>query len=110
NHQRMTDVRAAKIDGIAKTIPAQTVELGPDEGRVLVIGWGSTFGPINRAVANLVAEGHAIAHAHIRHINPFPSNLGELMARFDRVLVPEMNKGQLSTILRATYLVDAQPL
>ena len=108
NHQRMSTVRAEKIAGIAKTIPAQTIAAGPDKGRVLVVGWGSTFGPINQAVSDLVAEGHAVAHAHLRHLNPFPANLGALLAQYDHVLVPEMNMGQLVMLLRATYLVDAQ--
>jgi 2-oxoglutarate ferredoxin oxidoreductase subunit alpha len=110
NHQRMTDLRAAKIEGIAADIPAQAVELGPDEGALAVVGWGSTFGPINRAVSTILAEGHAVAHIHLRYLSPLPANLGELLARYDRVLVPEMNAGQLLNVLRARFLLPAEGL
>ena len=110
NHQRMTDVRAAKITGIAQDIPPQAVEAGRDEGRLAVVGWGSTYGPISRAVDNVRNDGLDVSHIHIRHIWPLPSNLGDLLARFDQVLVPEMNKGQLVTVLRAEYLVPAEGL
>ena len=110
NHQRMTDVRKAKIDGIAKEIPLQGVEAGNDKGKLAVVGWGSTFGPISRAVGNLLAEGLDVSHIHLRHIWPLPSNLSDLLGNFDRVLVPEMNNGQLRTVLRAEYLVPAEGL
>lgn len=110
NHQRMTKVRAAKIDGIAADIPAQTVELGASSGKLAVVGWGSTYGPINRAVDNLINRGKDVAHIHLRHIWPLPSNLGQLLKGYDRVLVPEMNDGQLITVLRAEYLVPAEGL
>ena len=110
NHQRMTKVRAAKIDGIADDIPPQTVELGPETGKLAVVGWGSTYGPINRAVDNVNAQGKDVAHIHIRNIWPLPKNLGDLLAGYERVLIPEMNNGQLITLLRAEYLVDAQGL
>lgn len=110
NHQRMTDLRAAKIEGIATDIPPQTVELGPEEGALAVVGWGSTFGPINRAVSTILAEGHAVAHIHLRYLSPLPANLGDLLARYDRVLVPEMNTGQLLNVLRARYLLPAEGL
>jgi 2-oxoglutarate ferredoxin oxidoreductase subunit alpha len=110
NHQRMSDVRASKIARIANDIPLQDVELGSGGGRVAVVGWGSTYGPISRAVSNLRGEGLDVAHIHIRHIWPLPRNLGELLRQYDRVLVPEMNQGQLVTLLRSQYLVPAQGL
>ncbi|MCH2325808.1 MAG: 2-oxoacid:acceptor oxidoreductase subunit alpha [Rhodospirillales bacterium] len=110
NHQRMTEIRVAKINGIADDIPLQTVEEGDDKGEMAVVGWGSTFGPINRAVNALRDEGGKVSHIHIRHIWPLPKNLGDLLEGFDQVLVPELNKGQLSTVLRSQYLTDAQTL
>ena len=110
NHQRMTDVRRAKIDGIAKDIPLQEVDQGRAEAALVVVGWGSTYGPINRAVSHLIGEGYDVAHVHLRHIWPLPDNLGELLKGFDRVLIPEMNTGQLSVVLRSQYLVDAEGL
>jgi 2-oxoglutarate ferredoxin oxidoreductase subunit alpha len=110
NHQRMTDVRANKILGIANDIPPQTVSDGAPSGRLAVVGWGSTYGPISRAVAQLRSEGKSVSHIHIRHIWPLPRNLGELLKSFDKVLVPEMNTGQLVTLLRAQFLVDAEGL
>lgn len=110
NHQRMTDARAAKIDGVAREFPPQTVELGNDRGPIAVVGWGSTYGPINRAVGNLREEGVDVAHIHLRHIWPLPANLGELLGRYDKILVPEMNTGQLITLLRSEYLVPAEGL
>ncbi|MGF1611116.1 MAG: 2-oxoacid:acceptor oxidoreductase subunit alpha [Kiloniellales bacterium] len=110
NHQRMSDVRATKIARIANDIPLQDVELGSAAGRVAVVGWGSTYGPISRAVSNLRAKALDVAHIHIRHIWPLPRNLGELLRQYDRVLVPEMNQGQLVTLLRSQFLVPAQGL
>ncbi|MEQ8505096.1 MAG: 2-oxoacid:acceptor oxidoreductase subunit alpha [Rhodospirillales bacterium] len=110
NHQQMTDTRFAKIEGIAKDIPAQSVEDGTETGKLAVVGWGSTYGPISRAVANLRAEGLDVSHIHIRHIWPFPENLGALLKGYDQVLVPEMNHGQLVNVLRAEYLVPAEGL
>ncbi len=110
NHQKMTDTRKAKIDGIARYIPAQTVETGPDKGPLVVVGWGSTYGPIRQAVELVRARGHDVAHIHIRHIWPLPANLGDLLKGYDRILVPEMNTGQLKTLLRDQFLVDARPL
>jgi 2-oxoglutarate/2-oxoacid ferredoxin oxidoreductase subunit alpha len=108
NHHRMTELRQAKIDGIAATIPPLEVDDAGEDARVLVLGWGSTAGPIHAAVRRVRAAGHPVARAHLRHLNPFPANLGEVLARYDRVLVPEMNMGQLRMLLRARYLVDAR--
>jgi len=110
NHQRMTDLRARKIAGVANDIPLQETAPGSDDHGIAVVGWGSTYGPISRAVANLRAEGLPVAHIHLRHIWPLPRNLGELLGRYDRVLVPEMNTGQLVNVLRAEYLIPAEGL
>jgi len=110
NHQRMTTLRAAKIAGIARDIPPQRVALGDDHGALALVGWGSTFGPIQQAVRAARAEGLDVSHIHVRHLSPFPRNLGELLGRFDRVLVPEMNNGQLVHLLRAAYLIPAEGL
>ena len=110
NHQRMTEVRAAKIAGIADDIPPQAVAEGKDNGCLAVVGWGSTYGPINHAVNHLRAGGLDVSHLHLRYIWPLPRNLGDLLAGFERVLVPEMNNGQLLTLLRSQYLVAAEGL
>jgi 2-oxoglutarate ferredoxin oxidoreductase subunit alpha len=110
NHQKMTETRWNKIKRIADDIPPQAVDQGPFRGRMAVVGWGSTFGPISRAVANVRAKGHDVAHIHVRYIWPLPRNLGELLRGFDKVLVPEMNMGQLRTLLRSEYLVPAEGL
>jgi 2-oxoglutarate ferredoxin oxidoreductase subunit alpha len=110
NHQKMTELRAAKIQGIASHLMPQKVEAGPERGELAVVGWGSTYGPISRAVENLSNRGVAVSHIHLRHIWPLPSNLGDLLAGFKRVLVPEMNDGQLVKLLRSEYLVDAEGL
>ena len=110
NHQRMTEWRAAKIAGIAKDIPEQEIDQGPDSGPMVVVGWGSTYGPISRAVDNLLSEGIQVSHVHLRHIWPLPRNLGELLGGFERVLVPEMNMGQLVKLLRSELLVPAEGL
>jgi 2-oxoglutarate ferredoxin oxidoreductase subunit alpha len=110
NHQRMTEVRRSKIAGIADGIPLQAVDEGEEGGRLAVVGWGSTYGPINRAVSNLRAQGLDVSHIHVRHIWPLPRNLNGLLASFDKVLVPEMNTGQLLTLLRSEFLVPAEGL
>jgi len=110
NHQRMTDLRQRKIDNIANDTPEQAVEMGEPGGKLAVVGWGSTYGPISRAVSNLRAEGLDVSHIHLRHIWPLPRNLGELLGSYQQVLVPEMNTGQLITVLRAEYLVPAEGL
>jgi 2-oxoglutarate ferredoxin oxidoreductase subunit alpha len=108
NHQLMTDLRAAKVDGVAKTIPTVDVDDETGDARLLVLGWGSTYGPIAAAVREARKSGAKVARAHLRHINPFPANLGEVLRAYDRVVVPEMNMGQLAMMLRAKYLVDVQ--
>jgi 2-oxoglutarate/2-oxoacid ferredoxin oxidoreductase subunit alpha len=109
NHQRMTELRQAKVDGIAHDIPPLAIDPVSDEDAdVLVIGWGSTAGPIRAAIRRVQARGLKVARAHLRHLNPLPTNTGEIVSRYERVLVPEMNMGQLSLLLRARYLVDAQ--
>tara|TARA_B100000686_G_scaffold256923_1_gene268788 strand:- start:301 stop:2151 length:1851 start_codon:yes stop_codon:yes gene_type:complete len=110
NHQLMTDTRAAKVNGVANDIPDQTLEAGPEQGPLAVVGWGSTYGPISRAVYNLREKGLNVSHIHIRHIWPLPHNLEALLRSFDQVLVPEMNNGQLLTVLRSEYLVPAEGL
>jgi len=110
NHARMTAARAAKVAGIANDIPEQGVSQGEDRGELAIVGWGSTFGPIHMAVQHARAEGRRVSHIHLRYIAPFPRNLGDLLRRFDRVLVPEMNNGQLVMLLRAAYLLPAEPL
>lgn len=108
NHQAMTDIRKEKIDGIK--VPDQIVELGAEGGKLAIVGWGSTFGPIHQAVRRKRAEGADVSHIHIRHIWPLPANLGELLKGYGKVIVPEMNTGQLKTVLRDQYLVDAKPV
>jgi 2-oxoglutarate ferredoxin oxidoreductase subunit alpha len=110
NHQRMTQVRAAKILGVANDIPLQPDTAGAPRGRLSVVGWGSTYGPIVQAVRQAREEGLEVSHLHVRYLSPFPRNLGDLLSRFDQILVPEMNNGQLVTILRANYLVPAEGL
>ena len=110
NHQAMTSVRANKILGVADSAPEQDVCLGEAGGTLAVVGWGSTFGSIHQAVRRARASGIDVAHIHIRHIWPLPRNLGDLLRRFDRIIVPEMNMGQLKTLLRDQFLVDARPV
>jgi 2-oxoglutarate ferredoxin oxidoreductase subunit alpha len=105
NHEEMVRTRQAKVDGIVRDIPDLVVD-DPDGARVLVLGWGSTYGPITAAVRRVRKGGRAVAQTHLRHLNPFPANLGEILRSYDRVIVPEMNLGQLSMMLRAKFLVD----
>jgi 2-oxoglutarate ferredoxin oxidoreductase subunit alpha len=109
-HQTMTDLRKAKIDGVAKSIPPQAVCLGETSGHLAVVGWGSTFGPIHQAVRRMRRKGFDVAHIHVRHVWPMPVNLGPLLKAYDNILVPEMNTGQFKTVLRDQFLVDAKPL
>ncbi|MFC7496614.1 MULTISPECIES: 2-oxoacid:acceptor oxidoreductase subunit alpha [unclassified Nocardioides] len=107
NHDFMVRTRQAKIDRIAESLPPLEVDDPSGRAKVLVIGWGSTYGPIGAGVRRVRKAGHNVAQVHLRHLNPFPKDLGEILARYDKVLVPEMNLGQLSMLLRAKYLVDA---
>lgn len=109
NHEKMTHLRAAKIQSIAQDIPDLEV-YGEPEGEVLIVGWGSTHGAITSSVEKLQRQGVSVSSIHLRYLNPFPRNLGEILSRFQKILIPEMNMGQLSMILRAKYLVDAHPL
>jgi len=106
NHDRMVRVRQAKIDGIATDIPPLTVDDPDGEARVLVLGWGSTYGPIAAAVRRIRRSGGKVAQAHLRHLNPLPANTGEVLRAYDKVLLPEINLGQLALLLRARFLVD----
>ncbi|MBI4419292.1 MAG: 2-oxoacid:acceptor oxidoreductase subunit alpha [Gemmatimonadetes bacterium] len=110
NHQKMTEVRAAKVAGITNDIPLQKVALGGPRGRLGVVGWGSTFGAINQAVQQARAEGLDVSQIHLRYLNPFPRNLGDLLRGYQQVLVPELNNGQLVQLLRAAYLIPAEGL
>ncbi|MBT6585074.1 MAG: 2-oxoacid:acceptor oxidoreductase subunit alpha [Gammaproteobacteria bacterium] len=110
NHQRMTDLRKDKIEGIANYIPEQEVSQGNPKGKLAVVGWGSTYGAIHQAVKRCRQEGLDVSHIHVRYMNPLPRNLGELLAGYDQVLMPEMNTGQFINIIRAKYLIDAKPL
>ncbi len=108
NHQLMVKIRQEKVDKIASYIPEQKLDSGPDSGDVLVIGWGSTYGSIKSACAELQKQGHKVSHAHLRYVRPFPSNLGDIIKNFKHVLIPEINNGQLIKIIRDVYFVDAK--
>jgi 2-oxoglutarate ferredoxin oxidoreductase subunit alpha len=108
NHQLMVKIRQEKVDRIAQYIPDQQLDSGPEKGKLLVLGWGSTYGSIKSAVAQLQAEGHQVAHAHLRYVRPFPKNLGSILRNYEQVLIPEINNGQLIKIIRDQYLVDAK--
>ena len=110
NHQKMTDLRKAKIQGIADDIPLQEVCLGNNTGKLTVVGWGSTFGAIHQAVKRCRADGLDVSHIQVRYLSPLPRNLGELLGGFEKILVPEMNTGQLVRLIRAEYLLDADGL
>lgn len=110
NHQRMTDMRAAKVASVGKFIPRQTMELGDEKGELLVIGWGSTYGPIFQAVQQARQTNTKVSFAHLRYLHPLPENLGELIGNFNQLLVPEMNMGQLSSVLRDKLCVHPVPL
>lgn len=108
NHQLMIKIRQEKVDKIAQYIPDQKLDSGPEKGKILVLGWGSTYGAIKSAVAEIQAQGHAVSHAHIRYLRPFPKNLGDMLKHFDEILIPEINNGQLIKIIREQFLVDAK--
>jgi 2-oxoglutarate ferredoxin oxidoreductase subunit alpha len=102
----MVTLRAAKVEGIAQDIP-DVAPAGDPEGDLLIVGWGSTYGAITAALRAQRRKGKKVGHVHLRHLNPLPRNLGEVLRRYRRVVVPEMNLGQLVMVLRAKYLVDA---
>ena len=108
NHEHMVKTRQAKVDMIADYIPLQKLDSGSANGKVLVLGWGSTYGAIKSACAELQAQGKSVAHAHLRYIRPFPKNLGEILKNYETVLIPEINNGQLIRIIRDVYFVDAK--
>ncbi len=108
NHQLMVKIRQEKVDKIADYIPEQKLDSGPEKGKILVLGWGSTYGAIKSAVQELQEAGQEISHAHLRYIRPFPKNLGTILRNFEQVLIPEINNGQLIKIIRDQYLVDAK--
>ena len=108
NHQHMVKTRQAKVDLIANYIPDQKLDSGPEKGKVLVLGWGSTYGAIKSAVAELLDQGKSVAHAHIRYMRPFPKNLGDLLKNYETILIPEINNGQLIKIIRDQYMIDAK--
>jgi 2-oxoglutarate ferredoxin oxidoreductase subunit alpha len=109
-HAEMTRLRAAKVANVADSIPDQEVCLGEAGAALAIVGWGSTYGPIHQAVRRARQRGLDVAHMHIRHIAPMPKNMGELLKSFGKIIVPEMNSGQLKTVLRDLFLVDAQSL
>src|SRR5262249_45608377 len=109
NHEKMVRLRAEKIARVVQEIPPTNIK-GRESGGLLVVGWGSTFGAIASAVELSQRKGLPVSSIHLRHLNPFPRDLGEILRRFDKVLVPELNLGQLSVLIRARYLVDAKGL
>jgi len=110
NHEKMSMVRQQKVDIMADDIPEAKVDGSPEGGKLLLVGWGSTYGAIRQAVLQCRAEGLDVSHVHLRHINPLPKNLGEVLSRYDKVVVPEMNLGQLRRIIRDKYLTPAEGL
>lgn len=109
NHEYMVKTRAEKVERIADFIPIQNIDSGEEKGKVLVLAWGSTYGAVKTAVKELLVDGFSVSHAHLRYINPLPKNLGELLSGFDKVLIPEINNGQLIKIIRDKFLIDAIP-
>lgn len=107
NHEKMVHTRAAKLEMIANYIPDQTLDCGEENGDVLLIGWGSTYGSIRSAMSNLLEEGHKVGYAHLKYIAPFPKNLGDMISSYKKVIVPEINNGQLVKVLREKYAIDA---
>ena len=107
NHQLMVKLREEKVKKIADYIPEQKIDIGPEKGKLLVLGWGSTYGAIKTAVQELLNEGHEVAQAHVRYLRPFPKNLGDILKNFEKVLIPEINNGQLIKIIRDVYFIDA---
>ena len=108
NHQLMVNIREQKVENIADYIPLQTLDSGPEKGKILLLGWGSTYGAIKSAAQQLQSEGYAVSHAHLRYVRPFPKNLGDIIKNFETVIIPEINNGQLIKIIRDKFLVDAK--
>jgi 2-oxoglutarate/2-oxoacid ferredoxin oxidoreductase subunit alpha len=108
NHEYMTKIREAKVERIADFIPEQSIDVGPDEGDLLILGWGSSFGVIQSVTRQLLKEGYSVAHAQVRYIRPFPKNFEDLLRRYKQVLIPEMNTGQLASIIRNKFLLDVK--
>jgi 2-oxoglutarate ferredoxin oxidoreductase subunit alpha len=104
----MSHVRRDKIKGMADDIPLQKIEEGADEGKLLVLGWGSTYGAIREAVRRVRAQGHQVSHAQLRYLNPFPRNLLDVLSKFDKILVPELNLGQLSRLIKSEFLIPVE--
>lgn len=110
NHEKMIKIRQEKIDKIANFIPDQAIDQGKSSGKYLILGWGSTYGVIKTAVSEMISEGVDVSHAHLTHLQPFPKNLGAVLSSFEKVVIPEMNNGQLLHIIRSRYLIDAKGL
>ena len=108
NHEFMVKSREAKVEKIADYIPLQTIDTGAEKGKVLILGWGSTYGTIKSAALHLQSQGKAVSHAHIKYMRPFPKNLGDILKNFETVVIPEINNGQLIKIIRDKYFVDAK--
>lgn len=109
NHEFMVHMRESKVEKIADHVPLQTIDTGTEKGKLLILGWGSTYGAIKTAVMEARAKGYDVSHAHIRYLKPFPKNLGEVLYNFDQVLIPEMNNGQLVKVIRDKYMIPAIP-
>ena len=110
NHELMVKLRQEKVDRIADYIPLQTLDNGNEKGKLLILGWGSTYGSIKTAVRDAIAEGLDVSHAQVKYLNPFPKNLGDMLKNFDKVLIPEINNGQLIKVIRDKYFIDAKGL
>ena len=106
NHQKMVEIRAEKVARVANDIPPTEI-FGAQKGEILLLGWGGTYGSIRTAVESCDAEGLPIGHVHLRHLNPFPNDLGDILSRFKKILIPELNSGQLLQLIRSTYLIEA---
>jgi 2-oxoglutarate ferredoxin oxidoreductase subunit alpha len=107
NHHLMVKLRQEKVDKIADHIPLQKIDTGDDKGQVLVLGWGSTYGSIKSAVIELTNAGQSVSHAHLRYVRPFPKNLKDILSKFNKVFIPELNNGQLIRIIKSEFLTDA---
>jgi 2-oxoglutarate ferredoxin oxidoreductase subunit alpha len=110
NHEFMVKLRAERVERVADFIPEQKIDNGPEQGDVLILGWGGTYGALKTATRDLLAEGLSVAHAHLRYMNPMPKNIEKVLRSYKKVLVPELNNGQLVRIIRDKFLIDAQPL